>query len=211
MIPPSLKTTLLALIPLLSTGAQAEFLVGDWQTAGDNLVIEDTATSLEWLNLSQTLGLSVNQVAAQLDSTYRGWRLPSRGEVNQLLNSFFPTLDLDTVYGGRAYPGSTTGYINLFGNTYGAGGYANLGFFVNDQQESLGGSAVLTHAVMGSAWGQRIDTNVSWNGGHLDSSNGIVGVYLVRGEAAAVPLPTGLGLVGLGLLAVAGGRQRRAG
>lgn len=57
--------------------AEASFIKTDWQVAGDRKAVLDSTTGIEWLNLTQTNGLSVNQVISQLDTTFKGWRLPT--------------------------------------------------------------------------------------------------------------------------------------
>ncbi|MGQ3051429.1 MAG: hypothetical protein ACT6S0_06565 [Roseateles sp.] len=49
-----------------SQAAQAELIAVDWQAAGDRLLVRDTATGLEWLRVSHTLGQSYDAVTARL-------------------------------------------------------------------------------------------------------------------------------------------------
>ena len=45
--------------------AQAALEKLDWHSAGDGLILHDTNTDLKWLNVTQTLNLSVNDLMGQ--------------------------------------------------------------------------------------------------------------------------------------------------
>jgi hypothetical protein len=87
-----LKTTLVAAQLLLSiTSAQAELVESDWKNTGDALATLDTDTGIEWLDLTQTDNMSINQAEGLTGAVgiFDGWRLPSRAEVTQMmLNAF---------------------------------------------------------------------------------------------------------------------------
>jgi hypothetical protein len=59
----------------------AAIVLGDWKTPGDNLLVTDTATGLQWLNLTQTANLSYNAVTGQLSSTFAGFSVASASDV----------------------------------------------------------------------------------------------------------------------------------
>jgi hypothetical protein len=85
-----LKTTLIATVLLLSTAStQAAFVETDWNTTGDARATLHEETGLEWLDLSETNNMSINEVQALLDTTYSGWRLPTRSEVSIMMNDIF--------------------------------------------------------------------------------------------------------------------------
>ncbi|MDH5765679.1 MAG: VPLPA-CTERM sorting domain-containing protein [Gammaproteobacteria bacterium] len=71
---------------LLSGTVHAALLDVDWQTSGDNLLLHDTSTNLQWLDLSVTLNQSYNEVTAQLGTggAYDGFRFATRDEVLHL-------------------------------------------------------------------------------------------------------------------------------
>jgi hypothetical protein len=88
-----LKLTLIALL-ISATSAHAELVAIDWEVAGDGLATLDTDTGLEWLDLTQTYEMSINQAESLTaeGSAFEGWRLPTRVEVTQLLaNTFVDT------------------------------------------------------------------------------------------------------------------------
>jgi hypothetical protein len=59
----ALATSLLG-SSIIATVATATIIEVDLLTPGDALVTRDTATGLDWLDLTQTLGLSVNDIRA---------------------------------------------------------------------------------------------------------------------------------------------------
>jgi hypothetical protein len=54
------KITLIALL-ISATSAHAELVATDWKNTGDGLATLDTATGIEWLDLTQTDNMSINQ------------------------------------------------------------------------------------------------------------------------------------------------------
>jgi MYXO-CTERM domain-containing protein len=88
------KKTLIAATLLLSiTSAQAAFVESDWKNPGDALATLDTETGIEWLDLTQTDYMSINQAEGltSVGGTFEGWRLPTRTEVTQLMVNAFPS------------------------------------------------------------------------------------------------------------------------
>jgi hypothetical protein len=78
---------------LSATSAQAELVETDWKSTGDTLATLDTATGIEWLDLTQTDSMSINQAEnlTEAGSTFDGWRLPTRDEVTQMMVNAFPS------------------------------------------------------------------------------------------------------------------------
>jgi hypothetical protein len=87
-----LKLTLIALL-ISATSAHAELVATDWKNTGDGLATLDTDTGIEWLDLTQTDGMSINQAEGLtvVGSTFDGWRLPTRAEVTQMMVNAFPS------------------------------------------------------------------------------------------------------------------------
>ena len=85
-----MKKYALALGALLSLAMSSQASAGiislDWQNDGDNLASLHEETGIEWLKISQTAGMSISQVTAQLDDggLFDGWRLPTFDEVNTI-------------------------------------------------------------------------------------------------------------------------------
>jgi hypothetical protein len=91
------KIALASILALSSVAANAEFIKGDWKVVGDNLSVVNTETGLEWLSLTQTDGLSISEVSNLLSTTFSGWRLPTKDEVNAILTS---SMGADAVVAG---------------------------------------------------------------------------------------------------------------
>lgn len=189
---------------VLTLPAQAELLNADWHSPNDRLITQDTETGLEWLDLSQTNGMSIAVVQAHLDTTFAGWRLPSRSEVTGLMNSALGDegntpfkVDQHHAYFGRFERQQLSSVRNQFGDT----GGRSYGLYLNDQPE-LGGAEVLWSGIYGDDWAYH--NSDFWADSNSAASGW--GVFLVKGEAA-VPGPLGIGLLSLGLLGLAGRRE----
>ena len=55
------KMVTAAFVLLASAGAQAEMMHTDWQTEGDKQAYLDYDTGIEWIRLSQTENMSINE------------------------------------------------------------------------------------------------------------------------------------------------------
>lgn len=82
----------------VSTIAMADLRSIDLSVPGDRLLTQDTQTQLLWLNLAQTRGLSLDQVAAAgwFD---QGFRLATEAQVVNLMQSLSPLRALATLGG----------------------------------------------------------------------------------------------------------------
>jgi uncharacterized protein (TIGR03382 family) len=78
------KTIAATVMAFLSISANAELMTTDWKVLGDSKSALDTQTGLEWVNLSETLGLAYDNINAELATNYIGWRLPTEAEAVQL-------------------------------------------------------------------------------------------------------------------------------
>ncbi|PZP27789.1 MAG: hypothetical protein DI603_20915 [Roseateles depolymerans] len=61
--------------------AHADIVVTDWKTQGDGLLLWDTQTNLQWLNLTVTQGQSFDAVTSQLGSAYQGFKFATTDAV----------------------------------------------------------------------------------------------------------------------------------
>lgn len=84
-----LSATLSVMLSLMSFSSSAAFQHADWSVAGDKKATLDTDSGLTWLKLGNTVGKSVSAVESLLSTTYKGWRLPTSTEVEQMMNNFF--------------------------------------------------------------------------------------------------------------------------
>lgn len=86
------RTTLSALIlatGLISAQANAAFVETDWKAQGDGLATLDTDTGIEWLDVSETYNLTLEQINSRLSADLSGWRYATFDEVVNMVSSFF--------------------------------------------------------------------------------------------------------------------------
>ncbi len=76
---------------ITSLGANAELLATDYLSEGDMKSTLDTQSGLEWLDLTYTDGMSIDQVKAALPTTFSGWRMPTPDEVVSLMMHAIPS------------------------------------------------------------------------------------------------------------------------
>jgi hypothetical protein len=128
-------TTLVLLAFASITPVQAALVNADWMNDGDNKAVIDLDNGRMWLGLTETMGMSIRQVEAQLSTTFRGFRLASKAEIQAMLVSAFsgfhtPYEDhfddetfrsqgghIYTVAGGNAYSDAHTRVSDYFGSS----------------------------------------------------------------------------------------------
>jgi hypothetical protein len=81
---------LIGLLLLIASTAQAiPFTNADAFIDGDGQAICEIDTGLFWLDFGITNNKSFNDIQAELDTTYAGWRLPTEQEVKNLWNGIW--------------------------------------------------------------------------------------------------------------------------
>src|SRR5690606_18061396 len=81
---------LIGLLLLIASTAQAiPFTNADAFIDGDGKAICEIDTGLFWLDFGITNNKSFNDIQAELDTTYAGWRLPTENEVKKLWNALW--------------------------------------------------------------------------------------------------------------------------
>src|SRR5690554_5423124 len=81
---------LIGLLLLIASTAQAiPFTNADAFIDGDGQAICEIDTGLFWLDFGITNNKSFNDIQAELDTTYAGWRLPTEQEVKKLWNGLW--------------------------------------------------------------------------------------------------------------------------
>ena len=75
--------TLLTIVAFfLPVRADAELISLDWMTTGDGLITQDTVNGLEWLDVTQSVNRSFNDVSSQFDvgGAFEGFRYATLAE-----------------------------------------------------------------------------------------------------------------------------------
>lgn len=198
----------------LSLPAHAEVINTDWKSAGDNLVITDTATGLEFLKLSETMGRSVDSVIALLDTSYTGWRISTGSEASSMLSNLLD--DTLSYYGG--FPdyidGGESHYYNMYDVDYSKTRPIVGSTSANNYFYSFGLALSGSNDIRMYGFNQHKDGHDGWvysNMGPIQSSQTAYqyGVWLVRdaqniseSPISNVPVPlmlSSLAMLGFGL------------
>ena len=119
-----LKKSLLAatLAVTMAGSANAGYISLDWQEEGDELAFLDEDAGIEWLMLTETAGMSLNDVQAELGAggLYEGWRFATATEVESIVADLTGDMeDQYATYTGTNNPDSIKavykGFSDLFG------------------------------------------------------------------------------------------------
>jgi hypothetical protein len=82
-------TTITAAMLLFSFHSQAALVESDWLDAGDSRATLDLESGKKWLDLTETMGMSIGQVENLLNTTYQGFTLATESQIQALLISSF--------------------------------------------------------------------------------------------------------------------------
>lgn len=197
--PSLVAATLLAAAALTGSCAQAGVLLGTGSLEKDaDLTRIKTATgTLEFLDLTSTQGWSVEQ--ALFGYASQGFRLANGGELAQLLGAFDINYVITADYMAEL-PGTvkqSAAFVDYVGTTWGD---AAFGMSYEASRNMIIFSCVST-----SSCGEPHNYVAMED---YNYGNELMGSYLVRDAAVAVPLPATLPLIGAGLLAMAALRRR---
>jgi len=92
---PNLKLIASVAIMISSMSANAELLTRDYLAKGDNDVVIDDESGLEWLSESYTTGKTYDEVQGMLQGSLSGWRMPTYQEVTSLIMGQMPFIKED--------------------------------------------------------------------------------------------------------------------
>ena len=126
-----LACTALTVAASMASVAKAQLTNSDWMTLGDNQILNDGSTGLQWLGLDETAGLSYNFVASQLGTggEFAGFSFATESQVDTLFSDAgIP--DVNAGFEGTAanLPGVTS-LMGLWNANVAGGDEANSGPF----------------------------------------------------------------------------------
>ena len=195
-----------------SYAAQAALVTSDWLTSGDALVTRDTATNLDWLDLTVTDRVAYNVVLGRLSTDLVGWRVATASEAEGLFRSF--GLPIEESFGPN--PAAATAVRTmaaLMGNTFadffrnsadgratGVYGFVDFSTFngFHLQKGAFIDETGVFHDASTGYQGQPGDVRLYTGntGGHANDSISFahMGTFLVR-EVFVVPEPSSSALV----------------
>lgn len=199
---------LLALGLLACSQAHAALVSAD-SVYGLGSVTQDSATGLEWLDLTQTTGHSYNQILGGVNGYLsNGFAVASLSQVELLMtHAGWDGIDASATSGSAANLAAVQLLISLLGQTGVSGTPGELAFtegfalasastlarqFSTISQGGVAGRVACTT----SGYNTFSNTDFSGCRATFDQSYGFAGVYLVR-EIAHVPEPGTLALLGI--------------
>jgi hypothetical protein len=188
--------------------ASADIINTDWLDYGDNLVISDSVSGLQFLKLSETAGLSVNTVKNSLSTTYSGWKFATTAEIITLNSNALSAFGGYSLESGRSSSFYTdelpVALVDLLG---GNEGYRVYGFTPESgERVSLYGFQLISQVSGNNAYVTfNAFEDVSYT---TDYSHISAGTWLVKDDrATSVSAP--LALSGIALLGFGAIRRKR--
>lgn len=204
------------LITAFSFQANADMVTQDYQSTGDGLITLDTASQLEWLDVSIFAGMNLSMLQGANQWTADGFQLATGQEIFDLFRNAGITYIYDEAGPldfGESHTLESIGavadlYAKLGGGTANFGGNDWIhGIYADDNNN---GTSYLARLHLSSAQPAAIGTNGDNWGGTAQQSNAVVGAFFVRSAQVAdvsVASPVLLSLMGLGLMGLS--RRRR--
>ena len=210
-----LSSALISLFLMIQT-ASAALIEADWLVAGDNKLTVDTNSGLGWLDLTESTGLSMNQILAGAGGFLDlGFRYATTSEIRAL----FADANIVDTSGNPSQESAPAAldFILLFGFTYqvsdsSGSNTGTVGYHLPDPPD--------TSESTNASFVQYIVTSNTGNGhgaamvevlldGTRDLANSTDGSFLVR-ETTVVPIPAAFWLFGSGVFGLVGiaGRKK---
>lgn len=228
MLKSMLKGSVVALALTCALPASAGFVHQDLTTEGDSKVTFHEETGLNWMKLSVTSGMSIDQVSAQFGDggQFDGWRLATDKEVEAMLKVMIPTITFadNQINGSHVSQGGgvapfALNWMKWMGTTlYGTTNYS-YGLYYQEGASTI----LMTGFTQGSNLWQNKVYDDYYSAAYRSSwASADYGIFMVKagslnqepsvppGNIEDVPVSSSGAIIGLGLMAIAGLRRRKA-
>jgi hypothetical protein len=182
----------------------------DWKTAGDNLITHDDVSGLQWLDLTETYGLTYDYVSGQLGAggEFEGFRYATDAEVQNLWSNFGIDLSAGAPTSTSSLDSNVETAAGFLGNTWNMYAWWDYPFGASGITASVSGAG---HTAMGAYqtdWGTTVYETV----GAIIVGDALpniqpYGSYLVL--ASPVPIPAAVWLFASGLLGLVSVARRK--
>lgn len=206
------KLSLLMCLSFWAVTPHAAIVSVDWETSGDNLITRDTSSGLDWLDLTETNGISYDDILPQLDSggQFDGWRYATNDEVVALWSNF--GINLSSSPAPLQTNGLNADMVNvvaIIGNIYPEWHPTDYPYGAVGYTGDLHTNGTIY--TMGSYYSSDINRTTYWTAGSTSTQSYDqsinLGSYLV--QTSSVPIPSTVWLFGSGLIGLIGLARRR--
>jgi hypothetical protein len=203
--------SVLVFVLVISKFTEGALIKKDLYNPGDELLIQDTETGLEWMNMSLTDGLTASQIRSDYGGYLSaGFRLATATEVTAVMESGGLIPDGVIRFGGVGYQ-SAVNFLDLFGIT---DPNPPTNFFGNNSW--IEGSSSLYPDFVAHAYVAIRTTTEMYRAGLVydgsfdghwspDTQTDSYGNWVVRNP---IPIPSAVWLLGSGLISLVGLRRR---
>lgn len=98
--------------------SHADIITIDYLSEGDGLVSLHEETGIEWLDLTLTNGIGLNNIHQEIETNFIGWRIPTMDEMIDLVSEVAPSQDLSNSTLSLSIV-ERNNWVDKFGPTYG--------------------------------------------------------------------------------------------
>ena len=188
---------------VFSSSSHAGFIKHDWQVNGDESIIFDDESNLEWLSLTETVGETYDYIETQfgVDGEYSGFRFASMQEVRSLVENAGSSWGYCTNCPENVAPMESL--IKLIGSGYSYGsGITTWGYTQSDPSSMFFEGIMLT-----VDYNANVKGAISAGGFQKSNTYSNLGGFLVR--TVEVPEPSTLFLLITSLVSMVVFRTRQ--